>query len=53
MFTLAKHKFVSSINRVIIWHQPKQCTSTGEIPQNYYTFVLFDPPKIGILMTPD
>ena len=23
----------------------------GEIPQNYYTFVLFDPPKIGNLNT--
>ena len=38
----------------VIWHQPKQCTIKGEIPENSHTFVLFDqdPPKIGNVMTP-
>ncbi len=32
-------------------YQPKQSTILAEIPQNYHTFALFDPPKIGNLMT--
>ena len=35
---------------VIIWHQPKQCSIIGEIPQNYHTVALFDSPqKIPLL----
>ena len=36
-----------------LYYQPKQCTIIREIPENYYRFVLFDPPKLGNLMTPD
>ena len=35
-----------------LYYQAKQGTIIGEIPQNYPTFALFDPPKIGNLMTP-
>ena len=31
----------------------KQCTIVRENPWNYHTFALFDPPKMGNLMTPD
>ena len=39
---------------VIKWHQPKQCTFIGEIPQIYHTFVLlFDSlPKLGAISWP-
>ena len=33
-------------------YQSKQGTFIREFPQNYNIFVLFDPPKIGKLMTP-
>lgn len=32
-------------------YQPKQCTNKREIPRNYNTFTLFDPPKLGNLVT--
>ena len=35
-----------------LYYQPKQCTIIGEIPQNYHTFALLDPSKMGNLMTP-
>ena len=38
--------------KLIIGHQPKQCTITGKILQMYHTFALFDYPKMGNLMTP-
>ena len=28
-----------------LYYQPKQCTIILEFPQDYHTFVLFDPPK--------
>ena len=34
------------------YYQPKQCTIIGDMPQNHYTFAVFDPPQIGSLMTP-
>ena len=35
-------------------YQPKQCTITREIPQNYHIFALFDYPRNGShLMTPE
>ena len=33
-----------------LYYQPKQGTIIGEIPQNYPTSALFDPPTIGNLM---
>ena len=36
-----------------LYYQPKQGIITWEIPQNYHTFVLFDSPKMGNLMTSD
>ena len=42
-----------TLNLLTTWSlycQPKQCTTKGEIPQNYHIFVLFDPSKIGRLM---
>ena len=35
-----------------LYQQPKQYSIVREIPQNYYTCVLFDPPKVDNLMTP-
>ncbi len=42
---------VKLIEQGALYCQPKQCTIIREIPQNYPTFALFDPPKIGNLMT--
>ena len=42
-----------SVYRGHFSYQPKQYNIIGEIPQNYHTFVLLDPSKIGNLMTPD
>ena len=36
-----------------LYYQPKQGIITWEIPQHYHTFVLFDSPKMGNLMTSD
>ena len=41
----------SITNQGSIYYQPKLCIVTREIPQKYPKFVLFDPPKIGNLMT--
>ena len=43
---------ITNLEQGSLYYQPKQCTIVGEIPQNYYRFVLFDPPKLGNLMTP-
>ena len=36
-----------------LYHQAQQCTSKRKILQDYQTFALFDPPKMGHLMTPE
>ena len=38
---------ITTVARGSLYYQPKQCTIVGEIPENYQTFALFDPPKIG------
>ena len=35
-----------------LYQQPKKYSIVREMPQNYYTCVLFDPPKVDSLMTP-
>ncbi len=35
-----------------LYYKPKQCIIIGEIRQNHHTFALFDPLKVGKLMTP-
>ena len=48
---VAKICFQWIIIQASSYYQPKQCTIIMEIPQNCHRFVLFDSPKIGILMT--